>query len=316
MNYNFNISPAAARDEPSAADHEYDGIQPLHDLAETSVNTAVADHDNISTPMEGTNSTFTRKDRKATSFLDLPPELRNQVYEYALDDVYICHLAPRALARVSRSLRQETLALYCERVNTIQVELFSPKQERHFKDWVRYSMDYYPVLPHLDFYYYEHGSEGTGDPGSFVRLRCDRETRWPVRDMAFLMDHVPSPNASLALKNALEDRDVTSFLYNSYVNLLPGDKSMFPPTKDFVGAIKQRSSWVKREPLLASWTHANGFAGIDAVLRLSRKLAIRANGRDWDAHDLIQFAKFLSARRTPSMSEKVRGILRRIIWIK
>lgn len=75
--------------------------------------------------------------------LDLPGEIRNQIYELVLIQhipvaVYACCARlqdPPAITQTSRQLRSETLSLFYQR-NRFQFEIFSPEEPNTFTPWV------------------------------------------------------------------------------------------------------------------------------------------------------------------------------------
>lgn len=84
-------------------------------------------------------------------FLKLSPELRNRIYEYAFSPEEKHGLAPHALTRANRQIRAESLGIYYEQVDEIEVPFLSLKHEYEFKEWVTTDLKRYSMLPHLTF---------------------------------------------------------------------------------------------------------------------------------------------------------------------
>jgi hypothetical protein len=88
-------------------------------------------------------------------FLDLEPELRNQIYEqtfFAEAQTSFSGLAPHALTRVSQQVRRESLGLYYSSVETLEIPLYDEKNVGHVREWMaESSLQHYPVLPEITF---------------------------------------------------------------------------------------------------------------------------------------------------------------------
>jgi hypothetical protein len=67
-------------------------------------------------------------------FLDLPPELRNRVYEHAFTGSG--GLSPHHLTQVNRQIRIESLQLYYTRTHTLQIPLQNPAHMARFLEWI------------------------------------------------------------------------------------------------------------------------------------------------------------------------------------
>ena len=69
------------------------------------------------------------------TFLGIPPETRNAIYDYAFSAESKRGLAPHALTRVNRQIRQESLFMEYKSVKTLVICLHNRKQLDHFKQW-------------------------------------------------------------------------------------------------------------------------------------------------------------------------------------
>jgi hypothetical protein len=67
-------------------------------------------------------------------FLDLPPELRNRIYEEAFTGFH--GLSPHHLTQVNRQIAAESTKMYHAETHTLQIALQTPKQMTRFLDWV------------------------------------------------------------------------------------------------------------------------------------------------------------------------------------
>ena len=67
-------------------------------------------------------------------FLDLPPELRNRIYEQAFTGSH--GLSPHHLTQVNRQIRAESAQMFHAETHTLQVPLQSPKQMTRFLNWI------------------------------------------------------------------------------------------------------------------------------------------------------------------------------------
>jgi hypothetical protein len=88
-------------------------------------------------------------------FLDLEPELRNQIYEqtfFAEAQTSFSGLAPHALTRVSQQVRRESLGLYYSSVETLEIPMYDEKNVGHVREWMaKSSLQHYPILPDIAF---------------------------------------------------------------------------------------------------------------------------------------------------------------------
>jgi hypothetical protein len=88
-------------------------------------------------------------------FLDLEPELRNQIYKqtfFAEAQTSFSGLAPHALTRVSQQVRRESLGLYYSSVETLEIPLYDEKNVGHVREWMaKSSLQHYPTLPDIAF---------------------------------------------------------------------------------------------------------------------------------------------------------------------
>lgn len=67
-------------------------------------------------------------------FLDLPPELRNRVYEQAFTGSH--GLSPHHLTQVNRQIAAESKPMFYAETHTLQFPLQTPKQMNCFLDWI------------------------------------------------------------------------------------------------------------------------------------------------------------------------------------
>jgi len=67
-------------------------------------------------------------------FLDLPPEIRNRIYEQAFTGSH--GLSPHHLTQVSRQIAAESKRMFFAETHTLQVPLQTPKQMTCFLDWI------------------------------------------------------------------------------------------------------------------------------------------------------------------------------------
>lgn len=85
------------------------------------------------------NSKTSDKPRYEATFLGIAAELRNSIYEYAFFSEIKRGVAPHALTRVNKQIREETLEMYFESnrvVETLVVPLHTYKQLSHSEQWV------------------------------------------------------------------------------------------------------------------------------------------------------------------------------------
>jgi hypothetical protein len=119
-------------------------------------------------------------------FLDLEPELRNQIYEqtfFAEAQTSISGLAPHALTRVSQQGRRESLGLYYSSVETLEIPLYDEKNVGHVREWMaESSLQHYMILPDIAFV-------------TTANFRVDSE---PVpntgRPISHFKRHIPKPS--------------------------------------------------------------------------------------------------------------------------
>ena len=67
-------------------------------------------------------------------FLDLPPEIRNRIYEQAFTGSH--GLSPHHLTQVSRQIATESKRMFYAETHTLQVPLQTSKQMTRFLDWM------------------------------------------------------------------------------------------------------------------------------------------------------------------------------------
>lgn len=67
-------------------------------------------------------------------FLDLPPELRNRIYEQAFTGAH--GLSPHHLTQVNRQIASEAAQMFRTETHTLQIPLHTPKQMTRFLNWM------------------------------------------------------------------------------------------------------------------------------------------------------------------------------------
>jgi hypothetical protein len=235
-------------------------------------------------------------------FLDLEPELRNQIYEqtfFAEAQTSFSGLAPHSLTRVNQQVRRESLALYYPSVETLEIPLYNEKNRAHVREWLaKSSLQHYPVLPDIGFATTAnlslqqfpktvrliiHFKRLIVNPAQEVER--DLSSRVPTREepdvnrAAYLTAH----SRCLGLSSIARETD----RYNWFI----GRRS-----QPFTDAINSRETWTIRHIDILAADHPPRFTRL-LCLWVSKFARRKEGSIDWgeaEVRELVGFIEFIS----------------------
>jgi hypothetical protein len=223
-------------------------------------------------------------------FLDLPPELRNRIYEQAFTG---CHgLSPHHLTQVNRQIASESDQMFHAETHTLQIPLQTPKQMTCFLDWIVDAAPDFSLGAQVYEFTYTDIDVG------ITTIRFTPVWCYPAVALQRIKDRAP-PGSS--------DRDVLRWTWHLLLGLRSRNllqnfeellKSEEPPAL-FIEAIINGSQWNyymmefvgEREPSFP----ATSFYGQQFVLQFIRLLTRMAN-KGWCEKFLRDIAGFLFMR--------------------
>jgi len=234
-------------------------------------------------------------------FLDLPPELRNRIYEQAFTGSH--GLSPHHLTQVNRQIRAESARMFHEQTHTLQIPLQTPKEMTRFLNWVE--SDAADLLPTKSAYEFTYTDIDLG----VTTVRFTQAVRYPKTVLQWIRNYSPETS----------DEDAISW---AWYLLLGMDYRMFaadfgelfylfPPPSDFIDAIDNDSAWdyytmdFIGEPGPA--LQITNFYAQQIFAHFIGLLTAMAN-EEWSEKMLRNIAGFLYMRSMQAGTKKVRQI--------
>ena len=166
-------------------------------------------------------------------FLDLPPELRNRIYEQAFTGFH--GLSPHHLTQVNSQIRAESAQMFRDETNTFQVTLQTPKQMTCFLNWIEDgAVGLTDVSPNFEFTYTDI------DVGITI-VRFEQVYHYPKLVYEMLRINLPGSSAE----------DVRLYAWHYFMGLhyqyLLDDFSelvvLHPPPSLFIDAVENGFAW-------------------------------------------------------------------------
>jgi hypothetical protein len=218
-------------------------------------------------------------------FLDLPPELRNRIYEYAFTGLH--DLSPHHLTQVNRQVRVESLQMYHERAFILRIPLQTPAQMLSFLKWIESD----PAEPStIERYAFTYNDIDVG-----VTSVCFNQGTLP-----------PSTSCELARSHDLgySEEEIMHLAWRHYLGIRYeylmedfGAFMLYPPSSRFVKAVQQDTMWIyhgmwfvgQNQPHFPAISpHATEFFAFFI------NLMIAMAGKKWDKECLRTIASFSS----------------------
>ena len=226
------------------------------------------------------------------TFLGLPAELRNAIYEYTFAAETKSRLTPHPMTHVNRQTRRESLTMYYKSVTYLKLPLDTLGQIACARKWLaEFDFKEYPVLPTIELWPSDINHE---------RIYFPREERCPAQEVPDYLAHVSE--APRQLRPALTDPRLydaaVSVLYEAYLgNIMVKVKSMKRKAPEhFAQVVKKGQTWITRrmhddEDGAAEWSFTSNASGFPSSLETLHRIAVRNGGRDWDKSDLEEIVK-------------------------
>lgn len=224
------------------------------------------------------------------TLLGIPPEIRNIIYEYAFSTDATMNLAPHALTRTNRLLRQESFSLQWNYVETLVIPLHTRKQLLHFKEWAAAEIEQpkftrvheqtrkpIPSYPSLQFDY------TTAAEGKRARLSFARQELTPAEEFLRMLRTYGLTDASM---NQIRSRHMAEVLLLTAQCLGTAlvQSERLPRDFDYNTILKDTALWIVRKvqyktcpPTRRTWRER------PHIVRFFRPHALEKRGAEWDA---------------------------------
>ncbi|GAB7329133.1 hypothetical protein MBLNU13_g00961t1 [Cladosporium sp. NU13] len=224
------------------------------------------------------------------TLLGMPPEIRNVIYDYAFSADTTRSLAPHALTRTNRLLRQESLSIQWKYVETLVIPLHTRKQLDHFKEWAAAEIEQpkytrahestgksIAAYPGLQFDY------TTAAEGKRARLSFARQELTPTEEYSRMLRTYGLTDTELSQGRSKHVMEILSLTAKCLGTALEKSER-FPRDFDYNAVIKDPAPWVVRKigyrncpPTRRSWSERL------YIVRFFRPHALKKRGAERDA---------------------------------
>lgn len=224
------------------------------------------------------------------TLLGIPPEIRNIVYDYAFSIDTTRNLAPHALTRTNRLLRQESLSLQWNYVETLVIPLHTRKQLLHFKEWAAAEIEQpkftrvhertkkpIPSYPSLQFDY------TTAAEGKRARLSFARQELTPAEEYLRMLRTYGLTDTIMNQARSRHMMKIVSLTAKCLGTALVQSERL-PRDFDYNAILKDPALWIVRKvqyhtcPLTRrTWRE------YPHIVRFFRPHALEKHGAEWDA---------------------------------
>lgn len=224
------------------------------------------------------------------TLLGIPPEARNIIYDYAFSADTTRNLAPHALTRTNRLLRQESLSLQWEYVETLVIPLHTRKQLHHFKEWAtaeieqpKYTRVYettrkpFPSYPSLQFNY------TTAAEGKRARLSFARQELTPAEECSRMLRTYGLTDTDMGQGRSKHVAKILSLTAECLGTALVKSEPL-PRDFDYNAIIKDPALWIVRKVKYRIYPPTRQIERERShIVRFFRPHALKKHGAEWDA---------------------------------
>lgn len=222
-------------------------------------------------------------------FLDLPPELRNRIYEHAFTGSH--GLSPHHLTQVNRQIMVECLRMYHATTRTLQIPLQTPAQMTCFLKWAESPVAEYSFSM-LEAYEFTYTDVDVGE----TTIRLTQGDDSPAMAYDVIKSILPQ----------YQEDDIMLMAWRHFIGITYGRLhedfgqhfELTTPT-EFVEAITEGSLWTyhliefvgEKEP---SFPAASIYA--KEFFLFFTNLSLATSNKEWDNKYLLDTANFLFKR--------------------